>query len=82
MNKSQTDPLLGTPAPRRYFVKAQREARPPTPWVWLIYEEGQAEPCRRSDRLYSSAEDAWAVGRALLVRYGGPWRDRNGFSSK
>ncbi len=68
MNKLQMDPPLGSGAEPRFVVKAQHVARPPTPWTWAIYEEGQAYPLRRSTRLYRSAEDAWMVGRALLSR--------------
>jgi hypothetical protein len=68
MNKLQMDPPLGSGTAPRLVVKAQRVARPPTPWVWAIYEEGQAYPVRCSTRLYRSAEDAWAVGHAMLSR--------------
>ena len=68
MNKLQMDPPLGGGARPRFFVRAQRVARPPTPWTWAICEEGRAEPLRCSARLYRSAEDAWAVGHAMLDR--------------
>ena len=68
MNKLQMDPPLGGGASARYFVKAQRVARPPTPWTWAIYEEARREPVWCSTRLYRSAEDAWAVGHAMLDR--------------
>ena len=53
------------PEPERRVAPA---ARPPTPWTWAICEEGRAEPLRCSTRLYRSAEDAWAVGHAMLDR--------------
>ena len=72
MNKLQMDPPLGGAALPRFFVRAQRQARPPTPWTWAIYEEGRAEPYRCSARFYRSADEAWAVGRAMLDRLGKP----------
>jgi hypothetical protein len=68
MNKLHMDPPLGSGTAPRLVVKAQRVARPPTPWSWAIYEEGETCPFRCSTRLYRSAEDAWAVGRTLLNR--------------
>ncbi len=68
MNKLQMDPPLGSGIAPQLVVKAQRVARPPTPWMWAIYEEGKTYPLRRLTRLYCSAEDAWTVGRALLSR--------------
>ena len=68
MNKLQMDPPLGGGTPPRFFVRAQRVARSPTPWTWAIHEEGRSEPLRCSTRLYRSAEDAWAVGSAVLGR--------------
>ena len=68
MNKLQMDPPLGGGAPPRFFIRAQRVARPPTPWTWTIHEEARPEPVRCSTRLYRSAEDAWAVGHAVLNR--------------
>jgi hypothetical protein len=62
------DPFLGGGAAPRLIVRAQRVARPPTPWAWAIREEGRAGPLRCSNRRYRSAEDAWAVGHALLDR--------------
>jgi hypothetical protein len=58
--------------PRRFSVTVQRLARPPTPWTWAIYEEDVADPFHRSSRSYRSAEEAWAVGRAMLTRMTGP----------
>lgn len=66
MNKLQLDPPLAGGIAPRLVVKVQRQARPPTPWAWTIHEEGRVEPFRCSTRLYRSAEDAWAVGRAVL----------------
>ena len=60
--------------PRRFSVTVQRLARPPTPWTWAIHEDDAADPCRRSSRFYRSAEEAWAVGRAMLTRMTGPNR--------
>src|SRR4051812_47020227 len=68
MNKLQMDRPLGGRAPPRFFVRAQRVARPPTPWAWAIHEEGRPAPFWCSTRLYRSAEDAWAVGHAMLGR--------------
>ena len=58
--------------PRRFSVTVQRLARPPMPWTWAIHEEDAADPCHRSSRFYRSAEEAWAVGRAMLPRLTGP----------
>ena len=58
--------------PRRFSVTVQRAARPPTPWTWAIHEDDAAEPCHRSSRFYRSAEEAWAVGRAMLTRMTDP----------
>jgi hypothetical protein len=68
MNKLQMDPPLGGGTVPGFVVRAQRVARPQTPWAWAIYEEGKTYPFRCSTRLYRSAEDAWAVGRTLLCR--------------
>src|SRR5215210_5692745 len=59
-------------SPRRFSVTVQRLARPPLPWTWAIHEDDAAEPCHRSSRFYSSAEEAWAVGRAMLIRLTDP----------
>lgn len=53
-------------------VTVQRLARPPMPWTWAIHEDDATDPCRRSSRFYRSAEEAWAVGRAVLTRMTGP----------
>ena len=58
--------------PRRFSVTVQRLARPPMPWTWAIHEDDAAEPCHRSTRFYPSAEEAWAVGRAMLPRLTDP----------
>ena len=58
--------------PRRFSVMVQRLARPPMPWTWAIYEDDATDPCHRSSRFYRSAEEAWAVGRAMLTRMTGP----------
>ncbi len=70
MSKLRTAPPLpgGGAAPPRFFVRAERVARPPAPCSWAIHEEGRAEPLRCSTRAYRSAEDAWAVGSAVLDR--------------
>ena len=60
--------------PRRFSVTVQRLARSPTPWTWAIYEDDAADPLQRSSRFYRSAEEAWAVGRAMLTRMTGPNR--------
>jgi hypothetical protein len=60
------------PPRRRFSVTVQRLARPPTPWTWAIHEDDAAEPCHRSSRFYRSAEEAWAVGRAMLARMTDP----------
>ena len=62
------------PPPRRFSVTVQRLARPPMPWTWAIYEDDATEPCHRSGRFYRSAEEAWAVGRAMLPRLTDPIR--------
>jgi hypothetical protein len=56
----------------RFSVTVQRLARPPMPWTWAIHEDDAAEPCHRSNRFYQSAEEAWAVGRAMLTRMTDP----------
>ena len=58
--------------PRRFSVTVQRLARPPMPWTWAIHEDEATEPCHRSSRFYRSAEEAWAVGRAMLTRMTDP----------
>ncbi len=58
--------------PRRFSVTVQRLARPPMPWTWAIHEDDAAEPLHRSGRFYRSAEEAWAVGRAMLPRLTDP----------
>ena len=58
--------------PRRFSVMVQRLARPPMPWTWAIHEDDATEPCHRSSRFYRSAEEAWAVGRAMLTRLTDP----------
>jgi hypothetical protein len=68
MSKPQAASSTGFVAEPRSVVKVQRRARPPGPWAWAIHEEGRAEPARCSTRLYRCAEDAWAVGRAVLER--------------
>jgi hypothetical protein len=68
MSKLRMDPPLGGGTAPELFVKVLRRARPPTPWSWAIHEEGQSEPFRRSMQNYRCAEDAWAVGRAMLNR--------------
>ena len=55
-------------SPRRFSVMVRRLARPPMPWTWAIYEDEATEPHHRSSRFYRSAEEAWAVGRAMLPR--------------
>ncbi len=57
---------------RRFSVSVQRLARPPMPWTWAIHEDDATEPHHRSSRFYRSAEEAWAVGRAMLTRMTGP----------
>ena len=59
---------------RRLSVAVHRLARPPTPWTWAIHEDDVADPYHRSSRFYRSAEEAWAVGRAMLTRMTGPTR--------
>jgi hypothetical protein len=65
MNKLDMEPPLGGGVPQ-FSVRTQRIARPPTPWMWAIYKDGWAEACRCSSLSYRSAEEAWAVGRAML----------------
>ena len=68
MNAQQTGngQNTGWRPPRRFSVSVQRLARPPMPWTWAIYEDDATEPHHRSSRFYRSAEEAWAVGRAML----------------
>ena len=61
----------GTPR-RRFSVTVRRLARPPMPWTWAIHEDDAVDPCHRSSRFYRSAEEAWAVGRAMLARMTDP----------
>ena len=68
MRNPQTSPPIGGGAAPRLVIRVQRRARLPAPWAWVIYEEGQSEPCRCSTRFYRSAEDAWMVGGAMLNR--------------
>ena len=68
MNGQQT----GWRPPRRFSVVVQHLARPPMPWTWAIHEDDAADPLHRSSRFYRSAEEAWAVGRAMLTRMTGP----------
>ena len=71
MNGQQTNgQQTGCRPPRRFSVMVQRLARPPMPWTWAIYEDGATDPRRCSSRFYRSAEEAWAVGRAMLDRLG------------
>ena len=63
---------MGWRSPRRFSVTVQRLARPPMPWTWAIHEDDAAEPYHRSSRFYRSAEEAWAVGRAMLTRMTSP----------
>ena len=72
MNKLQMAPALADGAAPRFFVRVRRRPRPREPWTWEIYEEGRAEPCRRSTRFYRSADEAWTVGRTMLARAGKP----------
>ena len=58
--------------PRRFSVTVQRLARPPMPWTWAIHEDDATDPYHRSSRFYRSAEEAWAVGRAMLTRMTDP----------
>ena len=70
------------PPRRRFSVTVRRLARPPLPWTWAIHEDDAAEPCHRSSRFYRSAEEAWAVGRAMLVRMTGPNRGTRASESR
>ena len=68
MNKLQMGPAIGgRPAPR-FYLRVQRSARPPMPWVWEISRDGEASAFRRAVRGYRSAEDAWEAGRVALAR--------------
>ncbi len=69
MNGQQTG---WRPPRRRFSVTVQHLARPPMPWTWAIYEDDVADPYHRSSRFYRSAEEAWAVGRAMLTRMTSP----------
>ena len=72
MNMLLMAPPLGDGAAPRFFVRVRRLARPPAPWRWAIHEKGRADPCRCSTRSYRCADEAWAVGRAMLDRVGPP----------
>jgi len=63
---------MGGRSPRRFSVMVQRLARPPMPWAWAIYGDGVTDPYHCSSRFYRSAEEAWAVGRAMLTRITSP----------
>ena len=58
--------------PRPFSVTVQRLTLPPMPWTWAINNDEVADPRRRSSRFYRSAEEAWAVGCAVLTRMTGP----------
>ena len=51
-----------------YLVRSERLGRPPLPWAWAIYRVGDSIACERGEHFYRSAEDAWAAGRAMLLR--------------
>ena len=51
-----------------FFVRVQRSARPPLPWTWAIYRQGDLSPCRSAVRGYGTADEAWEAGRAALAR--------------
>jgi hypothetical protein len=68
MDKLQMNPPFGLEAPPRLVVKVQRVARPPSRRIWAICEEIGGGRARCSTHLYRSAEEAWAVGRAVLDR--------------
>jgi hypothetical protein len=70
MHTLQSDPPLGGAPMREFFVKAERIGRPPSPWIWAIYEMNRPDALHRSSRSYRSAEDAWAVGCEMLARLG------------
>jgi hypothetical protein len=70
MNKLQMDPPAGGGMPAQFIIKVQRQARPPTPWRWEIFMEGERQGYWRSKALYRSAEDAWQAGQVVRVRLG------------
>ena len=75
MNGQQTENGQHTgwrPPRRRFSVTVQRLARPPMPWTWAIHEDDATERYQCSSRFYPSAEEAWAVGRAMLTRMTNP----------
>jgi hypothetical protein len=65
MSKLDIEAPIGGGVPE-FFVKTHRLARPPTPWTWSIYKDGWVDACHRSRQSYRSAEEAWAVGSAML----------------
>jgi hypothetical protein len=68
MSKLRMDlPISGGIAPP-LVVKVERRVHPPMLWAWKICEEGRLEPLQCSTRFYRCAEDAWAVGHAMLDR--------------
>ncbi len=70
MSKLQLGPVIGGMPPHKLFLRVERTARPPMPWVWVIYRYGEAIALRRSLRGYRSAEEAWQSGQAALAKAG------------
>ena len=58
--------IVRGPMPR-FAVKVMHRARPPTPWAWEIYQDGEAEAYRRSEASFRSAEAAWQAGQDALT---------------
>ena len=70
MPRLQMDPPIGGDLPTRFVVKVQHQGRPPAPWRWAIYADGQPYACRQSTASYRCAEDAWQAAQAVRVRLG------------
>ncbi len=62
------EPPLLDGAKAKLYVKVHRQGRPPKPWVWAIYQEGQIYPQRMARYSYQSADEAWQVGCVMLLR--------------
>lgn len=68
--KLQAEPPIPDGGKGKLYVKVHRQGMPPTPWIWAIYREGHVLPWRMARHMYQSAEEAWKVGCAMLLRLG------------
>ena len=69
-SKLKMEPPLAGGAKGTLYVKVYRQGRPPKPWIWAIYEDGRLYARKIATQSYSSAEEAWEVGCAMLLRSG------------